>query len=83
MSAGASENVEVTINYPFVEGESYVAMLHAETNGNDTCDFGPGTTEQDNPTVTNGQAVVSTFSGSSEGSVNSPRGTALGLPSHL
>lgn len=59
--AGVNEDVEVTIDYDFVPGEDYVAMLHAETNDNDTYDFGEGSTDVDTPVTVDGEVVVSGF----------------------
>jgi hypothetical protein len=61
INAGANTAVTVTADYPLVPGESYVAMLHRETNGNATYDFGPGATDVDTPIETAGVPVTSTF----------------------
>ncbi|SHI81707.1 DUF7282 domain-containing protein [Wenxinia saemankumensis] len=61
--AGQNTDVEVTIDYPFVAGENYVAMLHVEDNGNSTYDFGEGMTEVDVPVTSNGAPVTATFAG--------------------
>ncbi|MFZ3585031.1 PQQ-dependent sugar dehydrogenase [Loktanella sp. DJP18] len=63
VSAGVNENVEITINFPFADGEDYLAMLHLDSNGNGTYDFGPEMTDVDTPVMVDGQAVVSSFSG--------------------
>lgn len=64
ISAGENADVTVTTNYPVVEGENYVAMLHVESNDNDTYDFGPGNTDVDTPVTMDGEIVTSMFSGS-------------------
>lgn len=61
VTAGNNENVEVTIDYDFVPGEDYVAMLHAETNNNDTYDFGEGSTDVDTPVAVDEEVVASPF----------------------
>ncbi|EAR51266.1 hypothetical protein OG2516_17595 [Oceanicola granulosus HTCC2516] len=64
ISAGDNSDVTVTAEYPLVEGENYVAMLHVESNGNSTYDFGPGNTDVDTPVVVDGAPVTSSFAGS-------------------
>lgn len=61
--AGENTDVAVTIAYPFEESESYVAMLHSETNDNDTYDFGEGSTDVDTPVMMNEAPVTATFEG--------------------
>ena len=61
IKAGDNKNVSVTIDKPFVSGDSYVAMLHDETNGNSTYDFGEGSTDVDTPVMANGNAVSDPF----------------------
>ena len=58
---GVHTDLPVTINYPFVSGESYMAMLHVETNGNDTYDFAAGMTDVDTPVMQDGGIVASVF----------------------
>jgi hypothetical protein len=47
--AGDSENVSVEIEGGAMEGTDYVAMIHYETNDNDTYDFAEGMTDVDAP----------------------------------
>lgn len=47
--AGDSENVSVEIEGGAMEGTDYVAMIHYETNDNDTYDFADGMTDVDTP----------------------------------
>lgn len=47
--AGDSENVSVEIEGGAMEGTVYVAMIHYETNDNDTYDFAEGMTDVDTP----------------------------------
>ncbi|MCO6389375.1 hypothetical protein [Aliihoeflea sp. 40Bstr573] len=47
--AGDSENVSVEIEGGAMEGTDYVAMIHYETNDNDTYDFAEGMTDVDTP----------------------------------
>lgn len=47
--AGTSENVTVPIEGGAMEGTDYVAMIHYETNDNDTYDFAEGMTDVDTP----------------------------------
>ncbi|MCO6388931.1 MULTISPECIES: hypothetical protein [unclassified Aliihoeflea] len=49
VSAGDSENVSVEIEGGAMEGTDYVAMIHYETNDNDTYDFAEGMTDVDTP----------------------------------
>jgi hypothetical protein len=51
----------VTIAMPFVRGESYVAMLHEETNDNDTYDFGEANTDVDTPVMNDDRPITSAF----------------------
>ncbi|WP_102107524.1 DUF7282 domain-containing protein [Oceaniglobus roseus] len=59
--AGDNANVAVDIGMPFEEGMTYQAMLHAETNGNDTYDFGEGMTDVDTPVVASGAPITQNF----------------------
>ncbi|EAU42644.1 hypothetical protein FP2506_07381 [Fulvimarina pelagi HTCC2506] len=59
--AGENADVSVTTDMALEPGMSYAAMLHDETNGNDTYDFGEGSTEVDTPTMANGAPVVKVF----------------------
>ncbi|HEV7291863.1 MAG TPA: hypothetical protein VGN79_06040 [Devosia sp.] len=47
--AGDSEDVRVEVEGGAMEGTEYVAMIHYETNDNDTYDFGEGNTDVDTP----------------------------------
>lgn len=47
--AGTTEDVSVPIEGGAMEGTDYVAMIHYETNDNDTYDFGEGMTDVDTP----------------------------------
>ena len=47
--AGTTENVSVEVEGGAMEGTDYVAMIHYETNDNDTYDFGEGSTDVDTP----------------------------------
>lgn len=64
LTSGANAGVTVTTEYPLAEGENYVAMLHVESNDNDTYDFGVGSTDVDTPVMADGAAVTAQFSGS-------------------
>ena len=66
ISAGENTDVTVPTNYPLVEGESYVAMLHVESNDNGTYDFGEGSTDVDTPVVVNGEPVTVRFDASAD-----------------
>lgn len=61
VTEGANTDVAITAEMAFEPGTRYAAMLHDETNGNDTYEFGPGSTEVDTPTMVNGSPVVSIF----------------------
>lgn len=58
---GDNKNVVITSDYPLVNGEDYVAMLHVESNGNQTYDFGPGSTKVDTPVMKDGKIALSQF----------------------
>ncbi|WP_421929102.1 DUF7282 domain-containing protein [Neoaquamicrobium sediminum] len=47
--AGTTENVSVEVEGGAMDGTDYVAMIHYETNGNGTYDFGEGSTDIDTP----------------------------------
>lgn len=47
--AGTTENVSVEVEGGAMEGTDYVAMIHYETNDNDTYDFAEGMTDVDTP----------------------------------
>lgn len=63
IAAGENADVTVTTDYPLAEGENYIAMLHVESNGNDTYDFGVDNTDVDTPVVVDGAPVVASFAG--------------------
>lgn len=60
--AGESTDVAVTADMELAADGEYMAMLHDETNGNDTYDFGEGSTDVDTPTMMDGKPVVMPFS---------------------
>lgn len=64
VSAGENNDVTVTTEYPLAEDENYVAMLHVESNGNETYDFGPDNTDVDTPVTVDGEVVTASFGGS-------------------
>lgn len=47
--AGTTQNVVVAIDGGVLPGTEYVAMVHYETNGNDTYDYAAGMTDADTP----------------------------------
>ncbi len=49
--AGPSMNVAVDINEKVMKGTDYLVMLHYETNGNGTYDFGVNNTTDDGPAL--------------------------------
>lgn len=49
VTAGDSQDVVVEVEGGAMEGTEYVAMIHYETNGNGTYDFGEGMTDVDTP----------------------------------
>ena len=55
---GENTNVMIESDYPLADGEDYLFMLHDETNGNDTYDFGAGSTDVDTPTMMNDEPVT-------------------------
>ncbi|MGR3464092.1 DUF7282 domain-containing protein [Limimaricola sp.] len=59
----AGENTDVTVTIPeaLPAGTEMVAMLHVESNGNGTYDFGPGMTDVDTPVMANGAPVTAMF----------------------
>lgn len=61
VSAGENADVSVDTDLALEPGMSYAAMLHDETNGNETYDFGVGATDVDTPTMANGSPVVKVF----------------------
>ena len=63
LAAGSNTNVTVPIPGGVDPDAVYAAMLHDETNGNATYDFGEGMTDVDTPTLVGGNPVVTTFGG--------------------
>lgn len=61
VSAGKHENVAVEVNFDPVAGESYVVMLHEDTDGDGVYEFGPGSTDVDTPVTKNGEVVLKQF----------------------
>lgn len=59
--AGESTDVSVEADMDLTADGEYMAMLHDETNGNDTYDFGAGSTDVDTPTMMDGKPVVMPF----------------------
>ncbi|MER0239930.1 hypothetical protein [Fulvimarina sp. MAC8] len=70
VAAGENADVSVATDMALEPGMSYAAMLHDETNENDTYEFGEGSTEVDTPTMANGAPVVKVFR------VGTPEGAA-------
>jgi len=62
--AGTTEGVTVTADYPLVDGEDYIAMLHYDTDGDGMYGFGDGTTDVDGPALNaERQPYVKAFTG--------------------
>lgn len=59
--AGENNDVVITLTTPLKPNTPYVAMLHAETNGNSTYDFGEGSTEVDTPVMDDSEAEMEMF----------------------
>jgi len=59
--AGESTDVSVEADMDLTADGEYMVMLHDETNGNDTYDFGEGSTDVDTPTMMEGKPVVMPF----------------------
>ncbi len=59
--AGESMDVAVEADMDLAADGQYMVMLHDETNGNDTYDFGEGSTDVDTPTMADGKPVVMPF----------------------
>lgn len=51
LPAGESRDVSVDVSGMVMKGADYNAMLHYETNGNESYDFGPGSTDVDTPAM--------------------------------
>ncbi|MCP1199870.1 hypothetical protein [Notoacmeibacter sp. MSK16QG-6] len=58
---GSTENVSIDLTGE--PGSGLSLMLHEETNGNTTYDFGPGSTDVDTPMTVNGEPVVKAVGG--------------------
>ncbi len=61
LTAGLNTDVSVLVPGGVMAGSTYMAMLHDETNGNDTYDFAEGTTDVDTPSIVDGGPVVLPF----------------------
>ncbi len=61
LKPGHNESVTVETDVELAADGAYMAMLHDETNGNDTYDFGDGATDVDTPTMMEGKPVVMPF----------------------
>lgn len=61
VEAGTTENVSVDLSYAPESGESYMVMLHADTNNNGEYEFGEGSTDVDTPVMMNGEIVIESF----------------------
>ncbi|MBC8130078.1 MAG: hypothetical protein H7Y08_07115 [Rhizobiaceae bacterium] len=59
--AGDNDDLAVTLDAPLTPGAGYVAMLHVETNGNSTYDFGEGSTDVDTPVLDDGEPEMEMF----------------------
>ncbi len=57
IAQGENRGVVMDMGSEFKDSTPYIAMLHAETNGNDTYDFAEGSTDVDTP-VTEGDKIV-------------------------
>ena len=57
IGSGTTNNVTIQANAPLDPANGISVMLHDETNGNSTYDFGPGSTDVDTP-VALGTGVV-------------------------
>lgn len=71
--AGESMDVAVTADMDLAADGQYMVMLHDETNGNDTYDFGEGSTDVDTPTMADGKPVVMPFTASMASKESSER----------
>lgn len=62
LSAGDNRGVRVTLDRATRAGETLVAMLHRDTDGDGAYEFGPGSTGVDTPLLLNGtEPVVAAF----------------------
>ncbi|MEF2549535.1 hypothetical protein VQ045_20630 [Aurantimonas sp. E1-2-R+4] len=75
--AGESTDVAVEADMDLAADAEYMVMLHEETNGNDTYDFGEGTTDVDTPTMADGKPVVMPFT-ATMASMDSSAGASAG-----
>ena len=61
VKAGENNDVRVELDYAPQAGEDFVVMLHKDTGQMGTYEFGPGSTEVDQPVMSDGKAVVDPF----------------------
>ena len=61
IEAGATENTMIELPYTPETGESYMVMLHADTNNNGEYEFGEGSTDVDTPVIMNRTVVMQSF----------------------
>ena len=63
VSAGTNTDVVVPLDAgeTLAAGETLIAMLHVDTNGNGVYEFGPGSTDVDTPATKDGSPVVTPF----------------------
>lgn len=64
VTEGKNQDVAVSIDETFDRDAKYIAMLHVESNGNDSYDFGKGMTDVDTPAKKSGEVVAVPFSAS-------------------
>jgi sugar lactone lactonase YvrE len=62
IEAGEASDVTVDLDFAPVSGESYMAMLHVDSDGDESYSFGPGSTDLDGPVMMDGQIVMDAFS---------------------
>jgi hypothetical protein len=62
VSEGMNSNITITADAPLDPATNISLMLHYETNGNTTYDFGPGSTDVDTPVLA-GESAVSVSMG--------------------
>lgn len=61
VKAGENVNVMVRVEGGAKSGKDYVVMLHDETNGNGTYDFGEGSTTVDTPSMMGDKMAAEAF----------------------
>lgn len=61
LKAGEHKNVSVILQRPVKPGEKLFAMLHHDTGKMGVYEFGPGSTNVDQPVATNGSVVIKPF----------------------